>query len=148
MGACVRALLVFFAVLFACKRPPQGPCPFDLGGTWVNASDERYRYSVDDHGAELSGKLLLPGDPPVTITLRRDGEKLAGTMRSQAASRSGKPCQVDFELRVSSCTPQEIKVVSEMSLPLDDACRRIRDLPDGGAVQPDLAEFVWVRPHR
>jgi hypothetical protein len=140
----------------ACKRNARTPCPFDLGGVWVNASDERYGYRLADDGTRVTGEFFLrqpsgaatpraTGEAPVTFSLRRDGTRLEGTMRSSAASRSGKPCEVDFAVRFSSCTPEQLQVVSEMSAPLDDACRRIRDLPDGGAVPPDLAEFVWVR---
>ena len=67
-------------------------------------------------------------------------------MRSQSATRAGKQCPVDFTLKITSCTPEQLQVVSEVSAPLDESCQRIRALPDGGAVRADLAEFLWVRP--
>ena len=143
----------------ACKRTARAPCPFDLGGVWVNASDERYAYRLADKGGEVTGEFFLrqpsgaltphaPGEVPVTFSLRRDGVRLEGTMRSTGNSPSGKPCQIDFAVKVTSCTQEQLQVQSEMSAPLDDSCHRLRNLPDGGTVRPDLAEFVWSRQNR
>ena len=140
----------------ACKRPPQGSCPFDLGGTWVNANDERYAYRLTDRGGTISGELYLrqpdgsatpraAGEAPITLSLARGPAEVAGTMRSPARTPAGKECQVDFSVRLASCQSDALQVVAELSAPLDEACQRLRHLPDGGAVPPDLAEYTWIR---
>jgi hypothetical protein len=141
----------------ACKRAPAAPCPFDLGGVWVNASDERYGYRLQDSGAQVTGEFFLrepsgaaipraAGEAPITFSLRRDGSALAGTMRGSAATRSGKSCELDFTVRITTCAPAQLQVVSEATAQLGEDCQRLRGLPDGGQIRPDLAEFVWIRP--
>ncbi len=141
----------------ACKRAQAGPCAFDLGGVWINASDERYGYRLEDQGSQVTGEFFLrqpsgaatpraPGEAAVTLALRRDGSALAGTMRSTALTAAGKSCEVEFTVKVGTCTPEQLQVTSEMTAPLDEQCRRIQNLPDGGPVARDLAEFLWVRP--
>ena len=154
--AVLAGLLLLGAA--ACKKapPPQGACPFDLGGTWVNASDERYAYTLVDRGPTLAGEFFLrqpdgsatpraAGEVPITLSLARGPAEIAGTMRSPAATPSGKPCSFDFEIRFTSCKPDELRVLSEATAPLDESCRRLGHLPDGGPIGRDLAEYTWVK---
>src|SRR5438046_1481707 len=108
----MRVLLLVLACTAACKRAPATPCPFDLGGVWLNASDERYAYRLTDRGAEVTGEFFLrqpdgsetplaDGEQRITLSLRRDGAQLAGIMRSQSPTPAGKQCPVDFALKIT-----------------------------------------------
>jgi len=140
----------------ACKRAQPGACAFDLSGAWLNANDERYAYTLTDRGRQIAGEFYLrqpdgsatpraPGEAPITLTLERGPTEVSGTMRSPARTPGGKECQVDFEVRLTSCKPDELRVVGELSAPLDESCRRLLQLPDGGPLRRDLAEYTWVK---
>ena len=150
------ALALALAAAPACKRAPQGACPIDLGGTWVNANDERYAYRLTDRGAAISGEFFLrqpdgsatpraAGEPAITLSLGRGPVEVAGTIRSPARTPSGKDCQVDFSVRIFSCQADELRVQSELSAPLAESCQRLLQLPDGGALPRDIAEYTWLR---
>ena len=143
----------------ACKRAPQGACAFDLSGAWLNANDERYAYTLTDRGQQIEGEFYLrqpdgsatpraPGEPPITLALQRGPTEVSGTMRSPARTPGGKECLLDFDVRFTSCKPDELRVVGEVSAPLDESCRRLLQLPDGGPLQRDLAEYTWVKTVR
>ena len=72
------------------------------------------------------------------------GEALSGVMRSQGPTPSGKPCPIEFGIRVTSCPPGAIQAVVETSVPINEACQR-QTAPDGGEASPTLAEFRFER---
>jgi hypothetical protein len=157
-GASMRLAATLFALLCApaCKRPPQGACPFDLSGTWVNANDERYGYLLVDKGDEITGEFFLrnpdgsrlprpSGEAPVTLTLRRGTVEVAGVMTSPAKTPKGRECRMDFSIKLAACQRDTLQVQGELSAPLTESCERLKGLPDGGAIPPDLIEYQWVR---
>src|SRR5712671_1568113 len=149
--ACLAALSIA-----ACKRaPPPGYCAQGLSGVWVNATDRAYAYRLADQGDSVAGKYFhrdidggevpaRPGDDPMLIELHRTSTALAGTMKTKGASPSGKPCDLEFALRVSSCQPDALQVVAETSVQLRDDCTRQKE-EDGGVVPAQLTEYRWER---
>jgi hypothetical protein len=149
--ACLAAVSIA-----ACKRPPPARyCAQDLSGVWVNATDRAYAYRLTDHGDAVSGQYFhrdsdggevppKPGDDPMLIDLHRTSAALAGTMKTKGASPGGKPCDLAFALRVSSCQPDALQVVAETSVQLRDDCSRQKE-EDGGVVQAQLTEYRWER---
>lgn len=151
----LAAILLALLCAPACKKP-QGACPFDLTGKWVNANDERYGYTLNDRGTEITGEFFLRNpdgsalprtgkEEPVTILLRRGATEVAGVMNSPATTPKGRECRVDFSIKLAACERDALQVQGELSAPLTESCERLRGLPDGGAVPPDLIEYQWVR---
>jgi len=124
----------YAAALLLCACVPD-PCPFDLSGTWVNASDPSFAYRLRDARGAVEGELAA--DASVTLRLLRPS--LSGSMRAPAASKSGKPCPFDFSLRVTICRAGELQIRAEAAAQLDDDCRRV------APARPDLVEFLWIR---
>lgn len=155
----IRAALLLFsaAALAGCKRNQAEPryCSQDLSGVWVNSSDESYAYRLNDHREVVRGQFFQrqpdggeappePGDEPMLIELHRTATALAGTMRTKGEAPSGRPCDLDFALRVSSCQPDALQVVAETSYDVRDDCTR-QKAEDGGDLPPRLTEFRWER---
>jgi hypothetical protein len=140
----------------ACKRAPAPRyCAQDLSGVWVNATDRAYAYRLRDQGDSVNGKYFhrdsdggevppKPGDDPMLIDLHRTSTALAGTMKTKGASPAGKPCDLDFAMRVSSCQPDALQVVAETSVQIRDDCTRQKE-EDGGVVPAQLTEYRWER---
>jgi hypothetical protein len=139
----------------ACKRePPAQPrfCEQDLSGVWLNSSDRSFAYSFRDVGGVVSGEYMQRAEDggltrpaePVTFELKRTDTAIAGVMRSSGTTPSGKTCAVEFETRISDCKPEALQVVSEVSAPIGDDCKR-HLAEDGGAIPPDFREFRFER---
>src|SRR5437868_9526645 len=130
-GAPMRILATLLALSFtsACKKsPPQGACPFDLTGTWVNANDERYAYRLVDEGKQIQGEFFLrnpdgsplpapAGEAPVTLMLRRGAIEVAGVMNSPAKTPHGRECRVEVSVKLASCQQNALQVQGELSAP-------------------------------
>jgi hypothetical protein len=155
----VRTAVAALLLVAACKReappPPKAAryCDQNLTGVWVNSSDSRFAYRIDDRGSVVDGKFFrreadggaaaeTAGEEPMTIELHRTADALSGAMKTTGETPSGRKCPVEFALRVSSCQPQALQVVAEMQLGLRDDCSRAKDA-DGGEPKPELVEFRW-----
>jgi hypothetical protein len=145
------------ALSAGCKRAPPRYCEQDLSGVWVNSSDATYAYRLEDHGDSVRGKFFHreadggeaapePGDDPMVIDMRRTDKALAGTMKTKGeAPGSSRRCDLEFAVRVSSCHPDALQVVSEASYEVREDCTRQKQ-EDGGDIPPRLAEYRWERP--
>ena len=84
------------------------------------------------------------------IELHRTPTALAGVMRSTGLTAGGHRCPVEYGLSVTVCKPGSLQVVSEISVPIDESCKRLRETADGGSdggeVPSTLAEYLWERP--
>jgi hypothetical protein len=152
------ALLLFVATLLSgCKRNQAEPryCGQDLSGVWVNSSDESYAYRLTDGREVVRGQFFHrqadggetpaePGDEPMLIELHRTATALAGTMRTRGESPGGRPCDLEFAIRVTSCQPDALQVVAETSYDVREDCTR-QKAEDGGDLPPQLIEYRWER---
>jgi hypothetical protein len=153
------ALLLFCvaALLSGCKRNQAEPryCAQDLSGVWVNSSDESFAYRLTDGRELVRGQFFHrqpdggeapheAGDEPMLIELHRTATALTGTMRTKGESPGGKPCDLEFTLRVTSCQPDALQVVAETSYDVREDCTR-QKAEDGGDIPPRLTEYRWER---
>jgi hypothetical protein len=156
----LRAPLLLFAaaaLLAGCKRNQAEPryCSQDLSGVWVNSSDESFAYRLTDHREVVRGEFFRrqtdggeaapdPREQPMLIELHRTATALAGTMRTKGEAPGGRPCDLEFALRVSSCQPDALQVVAETAYDVREDCTR-QKAEDGGDIPPQLTEFRWER---
>ncbi len=143
--------------LAACKGSARSQrfCDQDLSGLWVNSSDKHYAYSLRDDGGVVEGEFMERSeDGGLTrpaernaFELKRSADSVAGVMKTTGTTAGGKNCPVEFATKISDCKPDAVQVVTEMSAPVGEDCRRI-SAPDGGGHEPDLREFRLERERR
>jgi len=144
LALCLSAL--------ACKKTPPY-CDQDLSGLWVNATDPHYAYRFQEDGGVIRGEYLVRADDgglsnppePVTFELRRTHDSIGGVMHGSGKSVSGRDCPAEFDTKITDCKPQALQVLSEVTIDIDENCKRIVPA-DGGSAPRYLREYVLQRP--